>query len=152
MSAGDKVFAGSIPENYDRYLVPLIFQSYAEDMARRVAARSPKRVLEIAAGTGVVTRAMAATLPLDATYVATDLNQPMLDYAMSRQRGDSRFSWRQADAQALPFDDTCFEAVCCQFGAMFFPDRARTRRAFRLQCMGPNRGERVRERGDGSAG
>ena len=76
MSAGDKVFAGSIPENYDRYLVPLIFQSYAEDVARRVAARSPKRVLEIAAGTGAVTRAMAATLPLDATCVATDLNQP----------------------------------------------------------------------------
>ena len=125
MSAGDKVFAGSIPENYDRYLVPLIFQSYAEDMARRVAARSPKRVLEIAAGTGVVTRAMAATLPLDATYVATDLNQPMLDYAMTRQRGDSRFSWRQADALALPFDDASFEAVCCQFGAMFFPDRAK---------------------------
>ena len=125
MSAGDKVFAGSIPENYDRYLVPLIFQSYAEDMARRVAARSPKRVLEIAAGTGVVTRAMAATLPPDATYVATDLNQPMLDYAMSRQIGDSRFSWRQADAQALPFDDASFEAVCCQFGAMFFPDRTK---------------------------
>ena len=125
MSAGDKVCAGSIPENYDRYLVPLIFQGYAEDMARRVAARSPKRVLEIAAGTGVVTRAMAATLPLDATYVATDLNQPMLDYAMSRQRGDSRFSWRQADAQELPFGDASFEAVCCQFGAMFFPDRVR---------------------------
>jgi ubiquinone/menaquinone biosynthesis C-methylase UbiE len=128
MSAGDKVFAGSIPENYDRYLVPLIFQSYAEDMARRVAARSPKRVLEIAAGTGVVTRAMAATLPPDATYVATDLNQPMLDYAMKRQIGDSRFSWRQADAQALPFDDASFEAVCCQFGAMFFPDRTKAYR------------------------
>jgi ubiquinone/menaquinone biosynthesis C-methylase UbiE len=125
MSAVDKVFAGSIPENYDRYLVPLIFQNYAEDMARRVAVRSPKRGLEIAAGTGAVTRAMAGALPPDATYVATDLNQPMLDFAMSRQTGDSRFSWRQADALALPFDDASFEAVCCQFGAMFFPDRAK---------------------------
>ena len=73
----------------------------------------------------MVTRAMAAALPPDATYVATDLNQPMLDYAMSRQIGDGRFSWRQADALALPFDDASFEAVCCQFGAMFFPDRAK---------------------------
>lgn len=123
MSEGDKVFAGSIPANYDRYLVPLIFQSYAEDMARRVAARSPKAVLETAAGTGVVTRAMAAALPRGAAYVATDLNQPMIEHARSRQPDDTRFSWQPADAQALPYDDHSFDAVCCQFGAMFFPDR-----------------------------
>ncbi|HEY7248756.1 MAG TPA: class I SAM-dependent methyltransferase [Xanthobacteraceae bacterium] len=122
MAESDKVFAGSIPEYYDRYLVPLMFQIYAEDMARRVAARSPSTVLEIAAGTGVVTRAMTAALPA-ASYVATDLNEPMLAYARSRQPEGSRAIWRQADAQALPFEDASFEAVCCQFGAMFFPDR-----------------------------
>ena len=81
----DKVFAGSIPENYDRYMVPLIFEPYAADLARRAASLSPSAVLEIAAGTGVVTRALAPKLSPGASYVATDLNQPMLDYAASRQ-------------------------------------------------------------------
>jgi SAM-dependent methyltransferase len=126
MPEGDKVFAGSVPENYDRYLVPLIFQSYAEDMAKCVALRAPKTVLETAAGTGVVTRAVAATLSADAAYTATDLNQPMLDQARSQLSGDARIRWRHADAQALPFDDASFDVVCCQFGAMFFPDRIKS--------------------------
>jgi ubiquinone/menaquinone biosynthesis C-methylase UbiE len=123
MSAGDKVFAGSIPENYDRYLVPLIFENYARDIAQRAAALSPKAVLETAAGSGVVTRALAPKLSPDARYVATDLNQPMLDYAATRQDRDDRIVWRKADAQALPFEDAAFDLVCCQFGVMFFPDR-----------------------------
>ena len=123
MSAGDKIFAGSIPENYDRYLVPLIFESYARDISQRAAALSPKAVLETAAGSGVVTRALAPNLPPDARYVATDLNQPMLDYAATRQDRDDRIAWRKADAQALPFEDAAFDLVCCQFGVMFFPDR-----------------------------
>jgi ubiquinone/menaquinone biosynthesis C-methylase UbiE len=125
MSDIDRVFAGSIPEIYDRYLVPLIFQSYADDMARRVGAGAPTQILEIAAGSGVVTRAMVPLLRRDATYIATDLNQPMLDYAKRRLAGNDRISWRQADALALPFADASFEVVCCQFGAMFFPDRRR---------------------------
>src|SRR6186997_1658645 len=101
MSAGDKIFAGSIPENYDRYMVPLIFEPYARDMAQKASALSPKAVLEIAAGSGVVTRALAPKLSPDARYIATDLNQPMLDYAATRQKQDERITWRQADAQAL---------------------------------------------------
>ena len=120
--SADKVFAGSIPELYDTYLVPLIFESYATDLARRLAVRRPARVLEIAAGTGVVTRALAAALPSSAGIVATDLNQPMLDRASSV--GTCRpVEWRQADAMALPFGDATFDAVVCQFGAMFFPDK-----------------------------
>lgn len=118
----DKVFAGSIPENYDRYMVPLIFAPFAADLARRAASLSPGAVLEIAAGTGVVTRALAPQLSPGATYMVTDLNQPMLDYAATQQ-ADRRITWRQADALALPFDDAAFDLVCCQFGAMFFPDR-----------------------------
>jgi ubiquinone/menaquinone biosynthesis C-methylase UbiE len=120
----DKVFAGSIPENYDRYMVPLIFEPYAADMAQRAAAFSPGAVLEIAAGTGVVTRALVPKLSPGASYIVTDLNQPMLDYAASQQAPDSRIKWRQADALALPFEDAAFDLVCCQFGAMFFPDRS----------------------------
>jgi ubiquinone/menaquinone biosynthesis C-methylase UbiE len=119
----DKVFAGSIPENYDRYMVPLIFEPFAADLARRAASLSPSAILEIAAGTGVVTRALAPKLSPGGSYVVTDLNQPMLDYAASRQAPDSRIKWRQADALALPFEDASFDLVCCQFGAMFFPDR-----------------------------
>jgi ubiquinone/menaquinone biosynthesis C-methylase UbiE len=119
----DKVFAGSVPENYDRYMVPLIFEPYAADLARRAASLSPKAVLEIAAGTGVVTRALAPKLSAGASYTVTDLNQPMLDHAASQQPPDGRITWRQADALALPFENASFDLVCCQFGAMFFPDR-----------------------------
>ncbi|MDF2118008.1 methyltransferase domain-containing protein [Roseiarcaceae bacterium H3SJ34-1] len=123
MSDHDKVFAGSIPKFYDSYMVPLIFAGYAEDMAERVAALKPAAVLETAAGSGVVTRALAARLAPEARYVVTDLNQPMLDHAAQRQGADARITWRQADALAVPFDDASFDVACCQFGAMFFPDR-----------------------------
>ncbi|MFT3896562.1 MAG: methyltransferase domain-containing protein [Thermomonas sp.] len=123
MTDSDKVFAGSIPALYEQYLVPMIFAPYATDLARRMAERRPNRVLEIAAGTGVVTRALADAFP-DAEIVATDLNPAMLEQA--RATGTARpVDWRQADAMALPFDDAAFDAVVCQFGAMFFPDKPR---------------------------
>jgi len=126
----DHVFAGSVPEIYDTYLVPLIFQPYADDIARPLAARPLQRVLEIAAGTGVVTRAMASTLAPDVEIVATDLNQPMLDRAAAH--GTARaVEWRTADAMQLPFGDAGFDAVVCQFGAMFFPDRGHAHSEFR---------------------
>ena len=90
MSETDKVFAGSIPENYDRYMVPLIFEPYAADIARRAASLAPSAVLETAAGSGVVTRALAPRLPREASYIVSDLNQPMVDYAASRQPPDTR--------------------------------------------------------------
>jgi ubiquinone/menaquinone biosynthesis C-methylase UbiE len=123
MAESDKVFAGSIPKFYDTLMVPLIFEAYATHMAERVAAFAPGSVLETAAGSGVVTRALAPKLRADARYVVTDLNQPMLDYAASRQGSDRRIEWRQADALDLPFEDASFDVVCCQFGAMFFPNR-----------------------------
>lgn len=120
---GDRVFSGSIAQLYEQYLVPLIFEPYAVDLTGRLAALRPSAVLEIAAGTGVVTREMAARLPADVSIVATDLNQPMLDHAM--RIGTSRpVAWRQADAMRLPFGDGSFDAVVCQFGSMFFPDKA----------------------------
>jgi ubiquinone/menaquinone biosynthesis C-methylase UbiE len=121
----DKVFAGSIPEVYDDYLVPLIFEQYADDLARRTAALDPRSVLEIAAGSGVVSRAVAAVLDPAARHVVTDLNQPMLERAAACQDEPSRVEWRQADAMELPFADDSFDLVLCQFGAMFFPDRVR---------------------------
>jgi ubiquinone/menaquinone biosynthesis C-methylase UbiE len=123
MSETDKVFAGSIPENYDRHMVPLIFERFAQDIAERAAGLSPRAVLETAAGSGAVTRAVASRLSPDASYVVTDLNQSMLDYAAARQTGDRRIIWRTADAQALPFETATFDVVICQFGMMFLPDR-----------------------------
>ena len=123
MVATDKLFAGSMPEIYDRFLVPLIFEPYALDLAKRVAKTDPRDVLETAAGTGALTRAIASRLPAHARIVATDLNQPMLNQATARRSRDGRIEWRQADALALPFEDQSFDIVACQFGAMFFPDK-----------------------------
>lgn len=123
MAEADKAFTGSIPELYDRHLVPLIFDVYARDMARRVKALAPSRVIETACGTGVVTRAIAAAIDGPVRIVATDLNPAMLDVARASLGGDARIEWREADALALPFEDASFDVVVCQFGAMFFPDK-----------------------------
>lgn len=118
----DAVFAGSIPEIYDEYLVPLIFESYANDLVARLQHLAAGRVLELACGTGVVTRAMASRLPDSIEIVSSDLNRAMIDRASSV--GTSRsVTWRQADALELPFADGSFDAVACQFGVMFFPDK-----------------------------
>ena len=124
MTDTDKVFAGSIPKLYDTYLVPLIFEPYAADLVNRLSSRSFSQVLEIAAGTGVVTRAMASALPESVSIVASDLNQAMLDQAAAA--GTKRpVEWRQADAMKLPFENATFDAVVCQFGVMFFPEKAK---------------------------
>lgn len=123
IAAVDKVFAGSIPQLYQSHFVPLIFQPYADDLARRLTDRRLSCVLEIAAGTGVATRALDAALPEDVAIVATDLNAAMVDEA--RAHGTRRpVEWRTADAMQLPFPDGSFDCVVCQFGAMFFPDKA----------------------------
>lgn len=120
----DKIFAGSIPKFYESYLVPLLFEPYAADLMNRLASRAPRRVLEVAAGTGVVTRALSSALAESVSIVATDLNQPMLDQAAAL--GTHRpVEWRQADATQLPFEDNAFDAVVCQFGVMFFPDKVK---------------------------
>lgn len=125
MSSKDKIFAGSVPDLYDEHLVPLIFEGYAADLARRTAAFGARDVLETAAGSGVVTRAVARVLAPEARFTVTDLNQPMLDRARRRQGKDPRLAWATADALDLPFADESFDLVLCQFGAMFFPDRVK---------------------------
>ena len=120
--ASELMFAGSVPEVYDRHLVPLIFAPYADDLVTRLRDLDVGSILEVAAGSGVVTRAMAARLPAAVSITATDLSQPMIDYAQSV--GTSRpVVWQSADVTDLPFGDASFDAVVCQFGVMFFPDR-----------------------------
>ncbi|PDT84102.1 methyltransferase domain-containing protein [Sinorhizobium sp. BJ1] len=131
MADKDKLFAGAIPELYERLMVPLLFEPYAVDLAERAARLKPLDVLEIAAGTGVVTRALAPRLDVEAQLVATDLNQPMLDVAHTKLGDDERIIWQQADAMALPLDDESFDVVLCQFGVMFFPDRVEAYREAR---------------------
>jgi ubiquinone/menaquinone biosynthesis C-methylase UbiE len=130
MAKVDAVFSGSIPSIYDKYLGPLIFDPYAEELANRLSALNPERVLETAAGTGIVTRALDRSLSPGASIVATDLNQPMLDHAAERL-SSTRVSWQKVDAQALPFPDASFDAVVCQFGVMFFPDKQKAYREAR---------------------
>jgi SAM-dependent methyltransferase len=123
-SDADKVFSGSIPKLYETYLVPLIFEPYAADLVNRLTPRPLSRVLEIAAGTGVVTRVMARLLPEEVSIVATDLNRAMLDQA-ALAGTERSVEWRQADAMLLPFPDGMFDAVVCQFGVMFFPGKSK---------------------------
>src|SRR5205814_4988925 len=127
MSDMNRSFAGSMPEFYDRILVPVMFEPFALDLAERLRGITTGQVLELAAGTGVVTRALARLLPAEVSITATDLNPAMLDRAKSH-RGIERVTWQEADAMVLPFDDRQFDCVVCQFGVMFFPDK---RAAFR---------------------
>lgn len=120
----DVMFQGRVPELYDRLMVPLIFDVYAQDVAARVAALAPGDVVEIAAGTGAVTRELAKSLGPDTRVTVTDLSEPMLVVAQSRQAPDSRFRWQAADAMALPFADDSFDVAVCQFGVMLMPDKS----------------------------
>ncbi len=130
MAGGDKAFTGSIPAIYDEYLVPIFFAPYAEDLVRRLGDLRRGRLLEIAAGSGAATRAMARALPSSVSIVASDLNRPMLDVSRARIT-DRTIEWRAADACALPFDEREFDAVVCQFGVMFCPDKAQAFREAR---------------------
>lgn len=118
----DAVFAGSVPQIYEQYLVPLIFESYGDDLAERVVALRPGSVLEVAAGTGVVTRALSNRLDASVSITASDLNADMIRHAEAV--GTARpVEWREADVMRLPFPDDEFDVVVCQFSTMFFPDR-----------------------------
>jgi SAM-dependent methyltransferase len=119
-------FTGSIPQYYDQGLGPVIFAGYAADIAQRVAAGRPARVLETAAGTGIVTRKLRDALPTNAELTATDLNPPMLDIARGKFRPGEQVDFQPADATALPLADQSFDAVVCQFGLMFDPDKAKS--------------------------
>lgn len=116
-------FSGSVPENYDRGLGPFIFEHYARQMAERCAAMNPRHVLETAAGTGIVSRHLRDCMTPDCSIIATDLNQPMLDYAAAKLGSDTSIDFAVADACQLPFEEGQFDTVLCQFGVMFFPDR-----------------------------
>jgi len=123
-SEADRSFAGSVPQIYEQHLVPLLFEPYAADLTTRIALKRPSKLLEIAAGTGAVTRHLARTMSSTTSIVATDLNQAMLDVA-AKMRMARPVEWKQADAMQLPFADGSFDVVACQFGAMFFTDKPR---------------------------
>lgn len=116
-------FAGSIPAAYDRYLGHVFFQPYAEDLAARLQVKENESVLELACGTGILTRELRNHLPATANLVATDLNEPMFQIASAKFAQGEAVEWRQADACSLPFADQMFDAVVCQFGIMFVPDK-----------------------------
>ena len=130
-------FVGTVPPNYDRYLGPLLFHAYADDMAARLPVSRGMRVLEVACGTGILTERLLVRLAGQGTLVATDLNQAMIAHARTRIADDPAIEWRQADGTSLPFPDRAFDAVVCQFGLMFFPDKAKgVREAYRVLAPG----------------
>ena len=133
MAEQHAAFVGTVPPNYDRYLGPLLFHPYADDLAARLPVARGTRVLEVACGTGIVTGRLVRRLAGQGTLVATDLNDAMIAHARTRVPADPALEWRQADGTSLPFPDRAFDAVVCEFGLMFFPDKAAgVREAFRV--------------------
>jgi ubiquinone/menaquinone biosynthesis C-methylase UbiE len=128
MPANNVAFVGSIPENYDRYLGPMLFDPYAADLVARLNVPENASVLELACGTGIVTRRLRDRLGPGARLVASDLNEAMMGYASGKFGAEEAVEWQQADATDLPFGDQSFDAVVCQFGLMFFPDKERALR------------------------
>lgn len=126
-------FTGKIPENYDRYLASLLFEPYADDLVARLSVHDGMRILEVACGTGIVTRRLVDKLAGRGSVVATDLNEAMFAHARRRLPGRGDATWRHADGTSLPFETRSFDAVVCQFGVMFFSDKAAgAREAFRV--------------------
>lgn len=119
-------FTGSIPDNYDKFLGPIIFSGYAKDLASRVYAAQPKAVLELAAGTGILSLQLRNGLPDQCSILVTDLNPPMLESAKQKFTEGENIMFEPADAGDLPFSDNSFDAVACQFGIMFFPDKEKS--------------------------
>jgi SAM-dependent methyltransferase len=129
-------YFGDVAIAYDRDLGPVLFQPYAIDIARRTAERSVRHVLEIAAGTGVVTRQLRNALPRDALLTAIDISDSMMDVARAKFLPHEQATFQVADAVALPFEDEAFDAVVCQFGVMFFDKDAAFREAYRTLRRG----------------
>jgi ubiquinone/menaquinone biosynthesis C-methylase UbiE len=133
MPENNAAFVGAIPENYDRYLGPVLFEPYANDLVARLDIGNDGSVLELACGTGIVTRRLRERLAPGSKIVATDLNEAMLSYAQLKLKSSEAIEWKQADATDLPFQDQSFDAVVCQFGVMFFPDKEQAaREAYRV--------------------
>jgi ubiquinone/menaquinone biosynthesis C-methylase UbiE len=124
-------FTGSVPKIYHTYLGPIIFEDYARDMVERLQPKAAERILELACGTGIVTRAIAKKMPAAATLMATDLNPAMLDVAKEVIGSDPKVQFQVADACTLPFLDKSFDTVVCQYGVMFFPDKVGSMREAR---------------------
>ena len=116
-------FVGAIPEYYDALLGPLMFDDYGADLASCIAAVAPKAVLELAAGTGIVSRKLRDALPPSCSLLVSDLNPPMLDVARQKFHANESVRFEALDATNLPFEDASFDALACQFGVMFFPDK-----------------------------
>jgi ubiquinone/menaquinone biosynthesis C-methylase UbiE len=137
MASSSAAFHGSIPEFYDRHLGPAFFEPYAKDLVSRLPAKEANAVLEIACGTGIVTRQLRDRLPKETRLVASDLNRAMFEYAARKFKADEKVEWKEADAMALPFADQEFDAVICQYGFMFVPDKeAAFREAHRVLKSG----------------
>src|SRR5262245_30106948 len=133
MAEQHAAFVGTVPPNYDRYVGPLLFYPYADDLVARLPVSRGMRVLEVACGTGIVTERLVRRLAGQGTLVATDLNEAMMAHARTRITDTAALEWHQADGMNLPFPDRDFDAVVCEFGLMFFPDKAKgVQEAFRV--------------------
>ena len=124
-------YVGDVAIAYDRDLGHVLFEHYAADIARRATERPVRHMLEIAAGTGIVSRQLRNALPKDALLTAIDISDSMMDVARTKFLPHEQVTFQIADATALPFDNEAFEAVVCQFAVMFFDKDAAFREVHR---------------------
>ena len=131
-------FVGSVPENYERYLVPSVFALWADDLVEMAALQPGQRVLDIACGTGIVARTAARRLGRRGSVVGLDLSAPMLAVARSAVALEGvTTEWREGSALQLPLANQAFDVVFCQQGLQFFPDQpAALRRCIECWCRG----------------
>jgi len=123
MSNNSASFIGDIPSHYDAGLGPNIFFDYADKIAKLSGEKAASNVVELAAGTGIVSRRLRDALSPETRLVVTDLNAPMLDIARSKFSDNDRVEFKVANAMNLPFESSEFDLIVCQFGVMFFPDK-----------------------------
>jgi ubiquinone/menaquinone biosynthesis C-methylase UbiE len=124
MERNPMTFDGSIAKNYDHYLGPFLFESYADDLAGRIAFTGESNILELACGTGIVTKCLAGRLAGSDELTATDVNAEMLSVAQEKISRPNVF-WDTVDMAAIPYAQDLFDVVVCQFGLMFVTDKQR---------------------------
>ena len=110
---------------YHEYMVPAMFDPWAEVLLAHANLQAGEAVLDVACGTGAVTRQAARQVGASGQVSALDLNPAMLEVARSVPVAEgAAVTWVQSSAQNLPFPDGVFDVVLCQHGLPFFPDRA----------------------------
>ena len=116
-------YGGNAAENYERYFVPTIGTAFAEALLDEAGLLLGERVLDIACGTGIVTRLAAERVGPKGSLAGVDFNPAMLAVARSLPSADTAIEWHEASAESLPLDNDSFDVVVSSLGLQFVADK-----------------------------